>query len=292
MHKNSTQTPSKSLTQRVHEVYAQLPNGERKVADVILESPGDLALLTASELAAQAGVSNATVSRLFQRMDYASYDEARSESRHLRTQGSPLYLTSNRGLGDDWKNSASDHLRHELALIETAIVTLSPLTLNEISHRLATAKRVRFAGFRNSRFLADYANASLRQFRKDVELITTSGQTLAEGIAGIEKGDVAVIIGFRRRPAGFAEFVKSIRATGADVVLIADNSIREAPAHATWTITCPVETPQVIDSYLGAMAIIRSLSLATIGKLGAEGTKYLTTVETLHDTLSELEEDV
>lgn len=279
----------KSLIQRVHQVYPQLPSGERKVADAILESPGDLAIRTASELANLTGVSNATVSRLFRRMGYGTYDEARLASRHLRTQGSPLYLSGSRAIHKDQAEPISEYLQHEMALIETSMVTLNTLTLKEISDRLATAKRVRFAGFRNSRFLADYATATLRQFRKDVELMTTTGQTLAEGIAGLEKGDIAVIIGFRRRPAFFTDFVRALHATGADIVLIADNSIREAPAHAKWTITCPVETPQLVDSYLGAMAIIRSLSLATINQLGAEGTKYLTAVETLHEKMSELE---
>ncbi|HKJ61408.1 MAG TPA: MurR/RpiR family transcriptional regulator [Hyphomicrobiales bacterium] len=289
MHDKLEKMMPKSVVQRVHQVYSQLPGGERKVADAILQSPGDLAVRTASELASLTGVSNATVSRLFRRLGYANYDEARLASRHLRTQGSPLYLSGIRTMPEDQADSISDYLRHEMALIEASLVTLNPLILKEISDRLANARRVRFTGFRNSRFLADYANVTLRQFRKDVELMTTSGQTLAEGIAGIEQGDIAVIIGFRRRPVFFTNFVRAIAGTGADIVLIADNGIREAPAHAKWNITCPVETPQLVDSYLGPMSVIRTLLLATINRLGAEGTKYLTAVEELHENMSELE---
>jgi hypothetical protein len=45
----------------------------------------------------------------------------------------------------------------------------------------------------------------------------------------------------------------------------------------------------VADSYLGAMAVIRALSLKTIKELGVAGRRHLEAVELLHETLSELE---
>lgn len=280
----------KSLAQRVHQNYSQIPEGERKVADVVLQSPGDLALCTASELAVLTGVSNATVSRLFRRLGYANYDEARHAARQLRAQGSPLYLFSSPEAPRSSADFLSKHSRQEAGLIEASLATLNPMVVREVAELLAACKRVRFAGFRNSRFLADYATATLCQFRQDVERMNHPGQTLAEGVAGLSKGDVAIIIGLRRRPAFFNGFVKACSSTGAAVVLVADNSIREAPAFAHHNITCTVDTPQLVDSYLGAMAIIRALLLAAIDKLGSEGRQYLFEVEALHEDLDELEQ--
>lgn len=289
MAENPKSNPRSSLTQRVHQAYSGLPDGEKKVADYILSRPGDLATWTASELAALTGVSNATVSRLFRRLGYSSFEEARRSSRQLRAQGSPLYLYEDRDTTINRSGFLSDQVRSETALVEASLTGLNPVTVKEVAERLATARRVRFAGFRNSRILAEYGCATLRPFRKDVELMNYSTETLADGIAGLEPNDVAFIIGLRRRPAFFTDFVKAVASTGADILLISDNSIREAPAHAKWNVHCGVESPQLVDSYLGVMAVIRALSLATINRLGTEGRKYLTEIERLHENMSELE---
>lgn len=278
-----------SLTQRVHRAYPSLPEGEKKVADIILSRPGDLAVWTASELATLTGVSNATVSRLFRRLEYSSFEEARLASRQLRAQGSPLYLYEDHDTTISRPKFLSDQVRSETALVEASLTELNPVTVKEVAERLATAKRVRFAGFRNSRILAEYGCATLRPFRNDVELMNYSTETLADGIAGLGAKDVAFIVGLRRRPAFFTDFVKAVASTGADIILISDYSIREAPAHAKWNVSCGVETPQLVDSYLGVMAVIRALSLATINRLGTEGRKYLTEIERLHENMSELE---
>lgn len=287
MPEKSSETDGKSLTQRIHWAYAQLPDGERRVSDLVLERPGELAVWTASELAERSGVSNATVSRLFRRLGYVNYDEARQSSRRLREQGSPLYL------GDDGARRragfVSDLIAEETQLVDSSLSLLNPVTAAEIALALAGARRVRVSGSRNSHFLAEYMVSALAQYRPDVEPLLHPGQTRAEGIAGLGPEDVAVIIGLRRRRAGFTDFVAAAAATGAKVLLIADGSVREAPAHASWTLICAVQTPQVADSYLGAMAVIRALSLKTIKELGVAGRRHLEAVETLHETLSELE---
>lgn len=278
-----------SLTQRIHRVYRDLPDGERKAADLVLDSPGDLAACAASELAERAGVSNATVSRLFRRLGYDSYDEARRASRDMRAHGSPLYLAGTSERPGRTGGKIAEHLSQETALIEASLTMANPLTVKAVAERLAKARRVRLAGFRNSRFAADYARAALAQFRADVEMLNDAGQTLAEGISGIGPGDMVLIVGLRRRPAGFVDFVRAAAATGADVALLTDGSVREAPALARWNLSCAVTTPQSLDSYVGALSVLRLLAVTTLQQLGAEGRRHLERIETIHEELSELE---
>jgi len=283
-----TQAPRTSLTRRIHEVYGALPAGERKAADVVLRMPGELAVWSASELAAEAAVSNATISRFVRRLGYDSYEEARREARAMRAVGSPLYLAERAGT-DRETDTFAEALATETALMHAALSLLDRQVLDEVTARLARAPRVRLAGFRNSHVAADYGRRALAQFRPDVEMLTAPGQTLAEGIAGVTAGDVVLVIGLRRRPAGFARFVRAVAATGADVALLADPGIREAPAEARWTLTCPVETPQLLDSYAGVFAILRLVALATRTRLGLAASAHLERIESIHDALGELD---
>ncbi|MEV8468446.1 MurR/RpiR family transcriptional regulator [Fluviibacterium sp. DFM31] len=273
------------MPQRIHEAFSGLPEGERRIADSVLENPAELAVLTGSELATRAGVSNATVSRFFRRIGYDSFDQARQEARKLRAGGSPLFTGARSGSG----GHLSDLLHSEIEVLEGTLSRLNPLTLKDISSALATAPRVRCLGYRNSHFLAQYVTAQLAQIRRAVSPLLLPGQTQAEGIALLEPGDLAIVVGLRRRPAGFNRVVAEIADRGARILLITDQSVREAPALATWTIECQVDTPHFADSYVGAISILRLLVLETRRALGGAGQSYLEDVEALRIRLNELE---
>ncbi|MCR8547549.1 MurR/RpiR family transcriptional regulator [Salipiger sp. P9] len=273
------------MSQRLHEAYGALPDGERRIADSLLGNPAELAVLTATELAAQAGTSNATVSRFFRRLGYDSFEQARQQARRMRATGSPLYT----GNSAPASKRISDILKSEIDVLEGTLTRLNPVTLREIVQAMATAPRIRTLGYRNSHFLAQYVTAQLGQIRRAVSPLLLPGQTQAEGIALLTEGDLAVVIGLRRRPAGFNQVVEEIAARGARILLMADQTIREAPAHATWTIDCQVDTTQFADAYSGAMAVLRLLAIETRRALGSAGQSYLEEVEALRNRLQELE---
>jgi DNA-binding MurR/RpiR family transcriptional regulator len=282
------QTRQDSLTQRVHRLYGELPDGERKAADFILDQPGELAMLAAGELADRVAISKATVSRFFRRLGYASFEEARRAARAMRASGSPLYLAET-DQPQRHVSIISQSMAAETKLVEASLTMQNPLTIEAVSRALSGARRVRVAGFRNSHFAAAYFCSTLAQLRPDVAMLNFAGQTLGEGLADLGPGDVALVVALRRRPAGFVDLVRSLAATGADVVLLVDRSIREAPAFARWTLTCLVEMPQLLDSYAGALAVLRLVALETMRRLGADARRRLESIEAFHERLSELE---
>jgi len=78
------------LTQTIHDQYDKLPAGERKIADILLEYQGELAAYSATELAARAGVSKATATRLVRRLGFDDYLQMRQQAREAKRVGSPL----------------------------------------------------------------------------------------------------------------------------------------------------------------------------------------------------------
>jgi len=163
------------------------------------------------------------------------------------------------------------------------------LTLKEIGRAAARAQRVRTLGFRNSHFLAEYLTAQLTQMRPGAAPLHLPGQMQAEGISALGPKDLVIVVGLCRRPVGFTQLMESIAAQQAQVLLLADQTIREAPAHATWTLDCAVDTPHFADSYVGAIALLRLLVLEVRRALGKRGDAHLEQVEELRSRLSELE---
>ena len=77
------------IDERIAARQLDLSPQERRAADTLLEHLDDLATYRAAELAAMAGVSKATMSRLFRSLGFADFDEVREHLRALRSTGEP-----------------------------------------------------------------------------------------------------------------------------------------------------------------------------------------------------------
>ena len=104
-----------SIESRIAECYDELSEIDQRLADVILSAPGQLAMQTATELAASAQVSKATATRFFQKLGYASYDDARAIARAAQVGGSPLYLQARGRRSTRLDDVIQAHLEHEIA---------------------------------------------------------------------------------------------------------------------------------------------------------------------------------
>ncbi|WP_442488249.1 MurR/RpiR family transcriptional regulator [Halomonas litopenaei] len=83
-----------SLEARLRAHHQDLPPAERRLAELLLNFPGDISRYSAGELAEAAGTSRAAASRLFRRLGYRDFNEARQQVRDAQRWGSPLYLSS------------------------------------------------------------------------------------------------------------------------------------------------------------------------------------------------------
>ena len=142
---------ARSIETRIHDQYAELPDSERKLADVILGSPGDLSAYTATELTSLAGVSKAAGTRLFHRLGFANYDEARLLARDTRSWGSPLYMERKSGLQN---LGISGYLDAEIRVLKNSFANLNLRDLDQALGRITAARRMFMTGSRNSHFRA------------------------------------------------------------------------------------------------------------------------------------------
>ncbi len=279
-----------SLVERIHHAYGDLTDSERKAADFILQSPGDIAMLAANELAERSLVSNATVSRLCQRIGYRNYDEARRAARELRASGGLFHLFDSTAAEPPPQHEImARQLAEETSVLELSLSMINPETIRQISTRLAEAQRLWCVGFRNSRILADYARAIFSAFRPDVHTLVHAGHSLAEAAVAVRSSDIVLAYGLRRRMAVFAPLLHALRDRGADVVLVTDRSMKSSANPATWTLISAIETSQPIDSFSGPLAITRLLALETLRQVGPDARRMLREVDEVQVGLGELE---
>ena len=277
-----------SVESRIKASYGELPESERRIADLILEFPGEMAAYSATELAALSGGSKAAVTRLVQRIGFANYDEARRAARDAQSWGSPLYLMPRETKKTGFSARVREHIEQDLQNISFTLEGLRGDSFNEMVSAVCTAQRVFLLGYRNSHYLAGYARSQIVQGRGQVYLLPAAGETVAEEIADLSAEDLLIVIGFRRRVSEVPRTMAAAAEAGARILYITDRAAAPSP-HATWTIPCGVRGMDIFDRYAAAMSLLHFLCVAVMEKLGAEGRARLQHVEKLHEELHDFD---
>ncbi len=280
---------SASLESRIRNRYEQMSAVEQKLSDVILASPGQLAMQTATELAISAGVSKATTTRFFRALGYDSYDAARREARKASSGGSPLYLQHLNDADHDPKALMQHHLDQEIANLAKTYESLSHTDLAQMTQAIAKARRVVLIGFRHSQTIAVMFRSNLIQVRGDILLLPAPGDSLAEYLAGLDDRDVAICIGLRRRVPQLEGAMAVMAELGVQLLYISDVLAGKPAKLARWVIRCHTEGSLMFDSN-ASVAGVTNLICSLVGKeLAGEKSTHLAQSEVLHQKLDELE---
>lgn len=279
--------PSASIDQRILEKYDELSPQQRRLADIVLETGGDLARWTASELADRAGVSKATAARLFQTLGYADFEEARRDARQSLPWGSPL-----RGLGGPAGVAARDraqmHFARDIENLRRTEEALERDSMQRAADWLAAGETTWVVGFRNSFALAQYARSVLHSLKPDVRLVPSPAFELAEDLAAMREGDAMLVLGFRRRPNALIEILNIAREYGVRSVLLTDLSAEWTPRIAGITLRCHTRGPGPFDSYAAAISVLNLLMSNVSESLKPEAARRLSRIEDLHSRLGDL----
>lgn len=196
---------------------------------MILGAPGQLAMQTATELAASAQVSKATATRFFQKLGYTSYDDARAIARSAQLSGSPLYLHERGPRKDRLDDVIQAHLDHEMANLANTYRSIDATLLAEVVDGLSRARRIAIIGYRHSHTIAVMFRRELIQVRSNVTVLPAPGDTLAEYLSDLEADDMAIVIGFRRRVAAVGLAAAALAEAGVPTLYLSD-VIRETVA--------------------------------------------------------------
>ncbi len=276
------------LEKAIRKHYPELPESERRIADLILEFPGEVAAYTATELAKLSNGSKAAVTRLIQRLGYANYDEARRAARDAQAWGSPVYLMHKTPEPSNFSARVQSHIEQDTQNIAVTLQGLRPDTVRSIVGTICKARRVFCLGWRNSYFLAGYLQWQIIQVRPDVILLPAAGNTLAEEIAGMDENDILICVGMRRRVPQMTTVMNAAHTNKVKVLYITD---RTAPPvdSATWTIPCAVRGTDPLDRYGAVLSLFHFLSIAVFEEMAESGRNHLQTIEQLHDELGELQ---
>ena len=280
--------PPGTLENRIIAHYESLPPSERRLADVILDFPGEIASYQAAELAAKAGVSKAAATRLFKRLGYEDYNAVRIEARKARSVGSPVHLNRLPVSNSDFGRALSAHLDNDIENLTASLANINPRNLKRIVEILKHSQWVYIIGYRNSYVLGSYLQSELGRIRPNVMMLPRPGQTLAEDLVNVSRKDIVVMIALRRRVSVTVPVVDFAQTIGARVLLITDTKHKSISGKATWVLRARIDGTSLFDSYVGIMSVMNFICTAVGQQLNEPGRTRLKQIDAIHDRLNEL----
>ena len=265
----------RTIEQEIKTAFDSLTRAERQLASHLTRNYPVAALGSITALAKGADVSTPTVVRLVQKLGYKGYPDfqisirAEVEERLI----SPLVKH------DRWAGGAPQ--THMLNRYADAVVGNLQATLSQIDHAefdaiaalMAEKPRKVFAmGGRITHTIADYFATHMKVIRPGVSLISDQSNAWPPALIDMAPGDVLLAIDIRRYENNVLQLVEIAADQGAEVVLITDQWVSPAAAHARYRLSAHIEAPSAWDSTVAIQVLVETL-LAAIQTLTWEDTQ-------------------
>ncbi len=276
---------TKSFLARVTDALPALHPSERKLAELVLDFPGEMAGYTASEIAELARVSNATVSRFVRRIGYASFEEARRAVRDEQKAGSALLRFSPQAPAAD--DVVARHFETSQRNLELTYAALQDGVVDGIAQAMITAPRVWCVGFRAGQSFAQYLGWQTSQVLPNVTVLPRAGETLAESLVSLNAQDVVVLIALRRAPRAVHAVAAAARSSGASLAVLEDKPVPDL-ADAKWHLACTTSTSGPLMNHASCMAVCNLICARTIELSGTNGRSRMAAIEAAHRRFDEL----
>jgi len=267
--------PPAPIFDLITERYLGLSAGHRRVADVILSSPHEAALMTLKDLAEAAVVSEATANRFAGRLGLPGHPELkrllhedlRDTLRSIENFGD--VIAEARTSGDPWRLSLEDDAAR--------LRRIAPLggwgEFARASSRLAGARRVYLVGFGSSAFLAQYAQFCLSALRPDCHALVDGAGLEGAKRRLLDAGpeDAALQIAFARYSEATLTTAAVLKEQGVPVIGITDGPDSPLVPFCEVGIVVPRKPGFVLSGAgAGAVAAIDALLRGTADILGEQ----------------------
>lgn len=245
-----------------HRIAKASSDVNRLIMAYVQENYTRVPFMSASELASQVGVSQASVTRFASALGFSGYGEWSKEMQRLLrmelTAADRLWFAQHPSL--DSEDDIGDRvLRSEYLHLQQIEETVASPAFLALATQLATARRVIFVSARASATLIPYVHYFLSKVRPEV-YAAVPGDTLWERLLAENPEDTLIVaIAFPRYPNALVDRVQRLVNAGFSVAAITDHPSSPFAQVAHPSVYVPVATASLFDSYATPITVFNLL---------------------------------
>lgn len=257
------------LEERLRAQAETFSKGQRRLARYLTEQGSTSALLTAADLAAAVGVSEATVVRFSQALGYSGYPELRRDlGASLRSDVTTLSRFSSTLESAEGESVLDRSLREDLSGIQRTAASLDEAQLLAAADAIMAGGRVWTVGALMSYPAAHLLRTGLRMIGVDATVLDGS-----VGSPGLEfdgdgdggdahRQDVLVSVALRRYNAGTVDTVDLARGVGMTCIALTDDVLSPTATRSDTVLLVAPTEQEFFQSTTSVIAVVTALVTA------------------------------
>jgi len=272
-----------NMLEKIQHQLENLSKSERKVAQVILDSPTTSIHSSIALLARAAGVSEPTVNRFCHRLQTKGFPDFKLQLAQSLTHGTP-YVSRNVEQEDSVESYSDKIFDSAMAGLEFVKRRLDHSSINRAVDLLTQSNKISFFGLGASAAVAH--DAMNKFFRFNVPVIYSDDIVMQRmSCINSHDGDVMVLISHTGRTKAMIELARLAREN--DAIVLAITSPGSPLAHEA-TLALTLDVPEDTDIYMPMVSRLAQLTLIDVLATGftlRRGAKFRDNLKQAKETL-------
>lgn len=263
---------TKDVVSQIRENYDSFSKSHRKLADYILDNPGDVAFLSINELSQVTGISPATITRFAYKLEFQGYNEFQRGLYEHQKQRAPFgqlkTLLRSETAEDQGEDPLGGCIQSSMELLESLDTPQVRGAFQRSLEILRSARTIYIAGHRSSYAAAYYLAFMLQQMYPNVRLVELTASNLPASLCDVGAEDCLVVISYARYTSVSYEIVSHFHREGCKIVAVTDSMTSPIALRSTEVLIAPNGES---FSPVGAIALCNCF-ITSLGRLDAQRT--------------------
>lgn len=254
---------NKDLMKLIQERFSKLSKGQKLIAEYILNNYDKAAFMTAAKLGVAVGVSESTVVRFANELNFSGYPKLQKALQELIKN--KLTTVQRLELSNDFVSDGDalkGVLKADMENIRATLEKINPDTFENVVNSIYKAKTIYVIGLRSSTALAEFLGFYLNIILKNVRIVSYGISDIFEQVINIKEGDLVIGIGFPRYATKTIDILDFAKSKGAEVVALTDSLLSPLAAKADYTLIAQSNMASFVDSLVAPLSVINALIIA------------------------------
>jgi len=277
-----------SLVDRINARAPDMSPAEQRVAGFFRNNREQVLIASASALAEQAGVSDATVIRATKALGFRGMDELRRTlAAELTDDLSPVGRLARtlREVGDGLDGAFHLTLDVQQKALESVRQGVSPEQFRSAVAHIIEAPRLAIFGIGPTGAMADYFAFQLRRFGIDSVTLTDTGALLADDIQRLRESDLLVAFAYSRLYRELQVLLDYADRRGVSKILVTDTLGGKLSQRVDVVLNVPRGRAEMVSMHTATLGLIETL---LVGVATMRSDETLSNLRQLNDLRAEL----
>ena len=251
------------LMKRIQYYFPKLSKGQKMIAQYIMENYDKAAFMTAAKLGQKVGVSESTVIRFANVLDFEGYPQMQQElQKIIRTRLTTVQRIEMTSDYSDEENILKRVLKADIDNLRVTMDDIDFKVFEEAVNSIVEAEHVYIIALRSSKALADFLAFYLNLIKGNIHVATNSISDMFEILFRISEKDLVIGIGFPRYSSKTLEALDYAKSQGSKVLSITDSLLSPLASYSDYTLVARSNMESFVDSLVAPLSLLNALIIA------------------------------